>query len=62
MQEYSAIDLNDFTFKTIDQAIELIKYYIDKPQLRYKMTSEQQDHFALHHTYEKRIEQILKIV
>lgn len=62
LQEYSAIDLNDFTFKTIDQAIELIKYYIDKPQLRYKMTSEQQDHFALHHTYEKRIEQILKIV
>ncbi|SHJ00922.1 CgeB family protein [Flavobacterium terrae] len=62
LEEYSFVDLKEFTFKTIDQAIELIRYYIDEPTLRYKIAFEQQAHFTLHHTYEKRLEQILKIV
>jgi len=62
LKEYSAISLEKFTFKSIGEAIELIKYYLDKPELRHEMALEQHHHFVLHHTYEHRINQIMQVL
>jgi len=62
INEYSAIDASKFTYKTINEAIDLIKFYIDKPELRHKMANEQYEHFMQHHTYDHRVEQILKLL
>lgn len=62
VNEYSKIDPKKFTFNTISEAIELIKYYLDKPILRHEMANIQYDHFLQNHTYEHRIKQILEIV
>jgi spore maturation protein CgeB len=60
LAEYSKIPLEKFTFRSIGEAIELIKYYIDKPSLRYELALEQYNHFIFNHTYEHRINQILQ--
>lgn len=62
IQEYSVIDPEKFTFKNINEAIEKINYYLNKPEERYIICAEQKRHFLTYHTYEKRMESIIKIV
>jgi spore maturation protein CgeB len=62
VDEYSKIDSKKFTFNTIQEAIELINYYLDKPTERYEMATIQYNHFLQNHTYEHRVKQILETV
>lgn len=62
LPEYSAIPADDFTFKNIDVAIDLIKYYLDKPEVRHDLALKQCNHFKLNHTYEHRVNQILQVL
>lgn len=62
VHEYSKIDPAKFTFKSIGGAIDLIKFYLDKPTLRHEMANLQYDHFIQNHTYEHRVKQILETV
>lgn len=62
LREYSVIPVEQFTFKSIGEAIELIQYYLDKPELRHGMALKQYNHFALNHTYEHRINQLLQLI
>lgn len=62
ISEYSKVDSSKFTFKTIDEAIELIKHYLDKPALRHEIAQDQYEHFMAHHTYDHRVKQIMDTV
>jgi spore maturation protein CgeB len=62
LPDYSAIPAESFTFKNIDVAIDLIKYYLDKPELRHELALKQYEHFKLNHTYVHRIKQILQVL
>jgi spore maturation protein CgeB len=62
LKEYSAIPIEQFTYKTIGEAIELIKFYLDKPELRHELALKQYKHFSLNHTYENRINEILQVL
>jgi len=62
LEEYSKIPVEQFTYKSIGEAIDLIKYYLDKPSLRHKLALEQYNHFVLNHTYEHRINQLLQVL
>lgn len=62
LEEYSKISTNKFTYKNIGEAIDLIKYYLDKPSLRHELALEQHDHFLLNHTYEHRINELLQVL
>lgn len=62
VDEYSKVDSAKFTFKSIDEAIDLIKFYLDKPTLRHEMANIQYEHFMQNHTYEHRVKQILETV
>jgi spore maturation protein CgeB len=59
LSEYSTIPIDKFTYKSIGEAIEMIKYYLDKPLIRHELALEQHRHFVLNHTYEHRIKQLL---
>lgn len=59
LEEYTYNDPKEFTFKNINEAIELIKFYIDKPELRHKMSATQREHSLLKHTYEHRLQDVL---
>ena len=62
VDEYSIVPAIKFTYKTIGEAIDLIKFYKDKPDVRHKMANEQYEHFLQHHTYEHRVRQVLSTV
>lgn len=62
INEYSKVDPAKFTFKTMDDAIDMIKHYLDKPQVRHEMANLQYDHFIQNHTYDHRVKQIMKTV
>ena len=62
LEEYTAIPLESFTYNSIGEAIDLIKYYLDKPLLRHQLALKQHDHFILNHTYEHRINKMLALI
>ncbi|MCK9401147.1 MAG: glycosyltransferase [Bacteroidales bacterium] len=62
VNEFSKVDAAKFTFKSINEAIDLIKFYLDKPALRHEMANIQYDHFLQNHTYEHRVRKILETV
>ncbi|MDQ1095121.1 MULTISPECIES: CgeB family protein [Chryseobacterium] len=62
LEEYSAIDVEKFTFKSIDEAVDKIKYFLANSAERYQIAEQQSKHFRENHTYEHRVEEILKKV
>lgn len=62
LNEFSTIDPDKFSFRSIGEAIELLIFYSDKPKLRYEIADAQYKYFIDNHTYEHRVKQILKEV
>jgi spore maturation protein CgeB len=62
IDDYTLIPSFKYTFNKLDEAIELIKYYLSNPKLRYEYSEIQRDHFLKNHTYEHRMNELLKIV
>lgn len=54
------IDPKLVTFTSIDQAKELIEYYLDKPEKRFEIRDVIRTHFIENYTYKQLINQILK--
>lgn len=59
LEEYSAVDVEKFTYKTIGEAIEKIKYYLQHPEERYEISKKQMEHFHKYHTYDMRLQELL---
>lgn len=62
IEDYSFIPTDSFTFRTINEGIDLIKYYLDKPRLRHKLAEKQMEHFIKYHTYDVRMHELLNIL
>lgn len=62
LSEYTPISVDKFTYKTYKDAVELIRFYLGEEQLRYDMAETQRLHFMEHHTYEKRMSEMLGII
>lgn len=60
LNEYSAVDVEQVTFKTIEEAVEKIKYYLEHPEERYDIANAQMVHFHNNHTYEHRMKYIFE--
>jgi len=62
IENYSPIDPQEFTYNNINEAIDLINFYLDKPELRHRIAARQYEHFKAHHTYDIRVQQILEAI
>lgn len=62
IEEYTKTKSNKYTYKTIDEAIDLIKYYLPKQEERFQIANEQMDYFRANHTYEHRIKDIFSVI
>lgn len=62
LHEYSKIPVENYTYKSIDEAIELINFYKNNREERYRISQEQRTHFLENHTYEHRMIEMLKII
>ena len=55
LNELLPIDPKLVSFKTIDEAVKLIKYYLQEPEKRYGIRKVIQDHFLVNYTYKQMI-------
>ncbi|WP_291087530.1 MULTISPECIES: CgeB family protein [unclassified Empedobacter] len=62
LQEYSVIDVKEFTYNSIDEAIELIKYYLPRQDLRFELAKKQMNHFQKFHSYDVRMKDLLNMI
>ena len=60
LQEYSAIDVDQISFRTIDEAVEKINFFLQNKALRHELAEEQRQHFIANHTYDIRMQEMLK--
>lgn len=62
LDDYSTIKSEIYSFRTINEAVEKIKYFLSNPSLRYDIAVQQQQYFMQNHTYDIRMQQMLKII
>ncbi|HBI87701.1 CgeB family protein [Sphingobacterium multivorum] len=51
-----------FTFQNIDEGIEKIRYYLDRPIERHTIAQQQLEHFLNNHTYDIRMQEMLNLI
>lgn len=62
LKDYSPINPEKYTFKTIEEAIDLIKYYLQNPEERHEIADRNYRHFNKYHTIDLRAQKILDII
>ena len=62
IEEYTGVPAELVTFRTMDEVIDKIRYYLARPVLRHELAAQQYAHFQQHHTFDQRVRQLLQIV
>lgn len=62
LQDLTPIPINKITYKSFQEAADLIKFYLNEDQLRYDLAEQQRLYFLDHHTYEIRMTEMFKII
>lgn len=62
LKEYSPVDPIQYSYQDTQQAIELIRYYLDRPNERHQIAETQREYFLKHHTYENRMNTIMNVI
>lgn len=62
IEEYTGVPANAVTFRTIDEAIDKIRYYLANDNERHELADRQYTHFRRYHTFDHRVEQLLHLL
>ena len=62
LEELLPVDPDLVSFRSIDEAVEKVRYYKDRPEERYKICRLIYDHFLQNYTYDHLINYILKVI
>jgi len=62
LHQYSKVPVEAFSYRTIQEAIDKITYYLSASKDRHAVAQAQYDHFQQHHTFDKRMQQLLDII
>lgn len=62
VDEYTGVSADRVTYRTMDEAIDKIRYYLTHAQERHELAAQQQRHFQQHHTFDRRMEELLHVV
>jgi len=57
--EYTGVPASAVTFRTIDEAIDKIRYYLAHTSIRHELADRQYTHFQQYHTVDHRVGQLL---
>ncbi|GAB3807961.1 hypothetical protein GCM10028819_45900 [Spirosoma humi] len=57
--DYTGVPADAVTFRTIDEAIDKIRYYLAHTSERHELAARQYTHFQQYHTLDHRVEQLL---
>ena len=61
LKEFLPIDHELVTFKTIDEGVDKVKYYLAHPKERYEIAERIYQYFINHYTYDHLIQYILNV-
>ena len=61
LDDYSGVPTDHVTYRTMTEAIDMVRYFLDHPAERYALAASQHAHFQQHHTFDQRVEQLLHI-
>lgn len=62
IDEYSGVPADLVTYRSMNEAIDKIRYYLAHPAMRHDLAARQYAHFQAHHTFDQRMEQLLQTV
>ncbi len=62
IDEYTDVPSDRVTYRTMDEAIDKIRYYLAHSRERHELAARQYTHFQQHHTVDLRVEQLLNTV
>ncbi|GAB4021417.1 CgeB family protein [Spirosoma koreense] len=62
IQEYTGVPAEQVTYRTMNEAIDKIRYYLAHASERHELADQQQHHFQQHHTFDHRVAELLQIV
>lgn len=62
VDEYTGVPAKQVTYRTTNEAIDKIRYYLAHPRERHELATQQQRHFQQHHTIDCRVEELLHVV
>ncbi len=62
IDEYTGVPADKVTYRTMDEAIDKIRYYLAHSRERHELAAHQYTHFQQHHTVDLRVEQLLTTV
>ncbi|MFD2932686.1 CgeB family protein [Spirosoma flavum] len=62
IDEYTGVPTDHVTYRTMDEAIDKIRYYLAHSKDRHELAARQYDHFQQYHTFDLRVEQLIRTV
>lgn len=62
VEEYTGVPANCVTYRTTDEAIDKIRYFLAHAPERHQLAASQHQHFLAHHTFDHRVAELLRIV
>ncbi|MBD2704801.1 glycosyltransferase [Spirosoma sp. BT702] len=62
LDEYTAVPATAISYQTISEAVDKIRYYLAHSTERHELADRQYQHFQQHHTFDKRVLEMLRIV
>ena len=62
VDEYTGVPAEQVTYRTMDDAIDKIRYYLAHAKERHELAHRQYDHFQQHHTLDRRVAELLRTV
>lgn len=62
LTEYTGVSVERVTYRTMPEALERIRYYLARPDERRNLADQQYRHFQQHHTFDRRVVQLLQTV
>ena len=62
VDSYTGVPADLVTYRTMDDAIDKIRYYLARPARRHELAAQQYAHFQAHHTFDQRVSQLLQTV
>lgn len=62
VDDYTGVPAEQVTYRTMDDAIDKIRYYLARPAKRHELADRQYTHFQQYHTLDRRVSQLLRTI
>lgn len=62
VDEYTGVAAERVTYRTMNEAVDKIRYYLAHAPERHELAAQQYQHFQEHHTIDRRVDELLTII